>query len=109
MGKLIHGKFKEENIVNYDKVEAELAEIRYSAGMEMLKLSVILNDISGDDCVGMQLLLPPGVVVTQDMLEHWYHPDLTPSQVYQRTAGFQERMPATNWELDLFYKGLIEI
>jgi|WetSurMetagenome_2_1015567.scaffolds.fasta_scaffold01476_21 hypothetical protein len=109
MGELIQGKFKQEDKTNYDKINTELAEIKYLAGMEMLKLSVIINDISGDELSGLQLLLPPGITITQDMLSFWYHPDLSPSQVYKRTAGFQERMPATNWELDLFYKGLIEI
>ena len=108
MGKLINGVFKkqEQRPVDHSENERLLNEIKYQAGMEMLKLSVIIHDIGGDIS---KLILPPGVIVTQEMLEHWWHPDLTYEQVYHRTAGFKERMPATNWELELFYAGFLEI
>ena len=102
MGKLIQVKFPSK--FDYSKVEQELAEIRYQAGMEMLKLAAILADL-GDFT---QIPCPPGVTITQEMYETYlgYESDLTFEELYVRTAGFQEtRRPLTQRELQLFLAG----
>jgi hypothetical protein len=105
MGDVIKVKFLQK--VDRSKSEAEIAEIRYQAGIEMIKLAAIIADNGGD----FQIPLPPGVEVTQDMIDFYlsYDSDLTYEELYERTAGFQEtRRPLTKHEMELFLKGLQE-
>jgi hypothetical protein len=105
MGDVIEVKFPQK--FDYSKVEAEIAEIRYQAGLELLKLAAIMAD-NGDMT---QIPLPPGVVITPEMYEEYlgYGSDLTFEELYERTAGFQEtRRPLTAYEMELFLKGLQE-
>jgi len=105
LGDVLHVKFPQK--FDYSKVEAEIAEIKHQAGMEMIKLAAIIADIGGE----FNIPAPPGVKITQEMIDEYlsYDSDLTFEELYERTAGFKEtRRPLTKHEMELFLKGSME-
>jgi hypothetical protein len=99
MGDLIEVKFKEEK-----SVEEQIKEILEEAAIELIKLAKILADNGGGD-----VPLPPGVVITEELLARYYHEDYTPLEVYERTSGFQDPPPPSFTDVILFLDGKKEL
>jgi hypothetical protein len=100
MGDVIKGKFKEMK----RSPEEQIKEIFEEAAIEFIKLAKIISDNGGGD-----VPLPLGVIITEELLERYYHEDYTPLEVYERTSGFQDPPPPKFVDVELFLQGKKEL